>query len=333
MTHIYLALDAEQATMLGFDSELQRLEGRAQIERWTGSGRPSADSVFEALQRAQILITGWGTPALTPLQDWSPEHAAVRLVAHSAGTVKHLLPFEAVQRGLLVTHANESLAASVAEFTLGAMIMARRQAFAAYERMRTGKPDVAIHTQHELANSTVGIIAASAIGRRVLRLLQGFGARLLLYDPYCSADDAKAMGADLVSLPVLLHQSDIVSLHAPVTAETIAMLGAAEFAMMKDGALFINTARGRLIDASALLSELQSGRLYALLDVTDPQEPLPLDSPFFSLENCVLLPHMAACSLEARTRQSRHIVDEIERFLDGQALHFQVTAARWATMA
>ena len=330
---IYLALNAEQARLLGFDEELPRLEGRAQIERWQGAGHPPTETVFEALQRAEVVITGWGTPMLSPLHSWSPEDFAIRLLAHSAGTVKYLLPFEAVQRGLLVTHANESLAEAVAEFTIGAIIMARRQAFAAHERMRVGKPDVAITSQRELAASTIGIIAASAIGRRVLRLLQGFGARLLLSDPYCSADDARALGAELVSLPELLRQSDIVSLHAPVTGETVGMLGAAEFALMQDGALFVNTARGRLIDANALLAELQSGRLDALLDVTDPQEPLPLDSPFFRLENCVLLPHMAACTLEARKRQARYTVDEIERFLDGQALRFQVTAAKWATMA
>jgi phosphoglycerate dehydrogenase-like enzyme len=102
---------------------------------------------------------------------------------------------------------------------------------------------------------------------------------------------------------------------------------------MQDGALFINTARGRLIDHAALLRELQSGRISALLDVTDPTEPLPAGSPFYELENCVVLPHMAAVTVEARRRQARYTVDEIERFLTGQPLRFRVARERWETMA
>ena len=102
---------------------------------------------------------------------------------------------------------------------------------------------------------------------------------------------------------------------------------------MQDGALFINTARGRLIDHDALLSELQSGRLAALLDVTDPNEPLPHDSPFFALENCTVLPHMAAVTVQARQRQSSMIVEETLRFLNGEPLRYQVTRERWDTMA
>jgi phosphoglycerate dehydrogenase-like enzyme len=126
-----------------------------------------------------------------------------------------------------------------------------------------------------------------------------------------------------------MARSDIVTLHAPVTAETVGMLGAPEFRAMKDGALFVNTARGRLIDHDALLGELQRGRIYAVLDVTDPTEPLPLDSPFFALENCLVLPHMAAATVETRQRQSQIIVDEILRYCNGERLHYQVTRERW----
>jgi phosphoglycerate dehydrogenase-like enzyme len=280
-----------------------------------------------------VLLTGWGTPSLAALAKWTAQDFAVRLVAHTAGTVKHLVPVAAIERGLLVTHANDSLAEAVAEFTLGAIVMARRNAFAAAARMRAGRERLALATQHEVRGSTIGIIGASAIGRRVMKLLAPLDVRLLLYDPYCPPAVAAAHNATLVGLHQLLRSSDIVSLHAPVTPETIGMLGAAEFAAMQDGALFINTARGRLIDHDALLGELQRGRLAALLDVTDPNEPLPHDSPFFVLENCTVLPHMAAVTIEARQRQSQMMLDEILRFLDGEPLCFQVTRARWDTMA
>jgi phosphoglycerate dehydrogenase-like enzyme len=272
-------------------------------------------------------------PPLAALAEWTPDSSALRLVAHSAGTVKRLVPVEALERGLLVTHANESLAEAVAELTLGAIIVAWRNAFASIERYRAGEGPVPIASQREIRGSTVGFIGASAIGRRMMQLLRPLGARLLLADPYATQALAAEHGATLVGLGELLRASDIVSLHAPVTAETIGMLGAAEFAAMRAGALFVNTARGRLIDHDALLAELRAGRISALLDVTDPTEPLPPGSPFFQLENCVLLPHIAGASLEARRRQSRITVDEILRFLAGEPLQHQVTRERWDTMA
>jgi phosphoglycerate dehydrogenase-like enzyme len=330
---VYVAIAPGLVQELELDAQLARLEAVALVERWAGPGNPPPEVVADAIIRAQALITGWGTPALAPLETWSPEAGVLRLVAHTAGTVKQLVPVAAIERGLLVTHANDSLAEAVAEFTLGAIVMARRNAFVAAARMRDGRDRLPVAAQREVRGSVIGIIGASAIGRRVMKLLAPLGARLLLYDPYCTLAVAAEHGATLVGLHDLLRGSDIVTLHAPITAETIGMLGTAEFAAMRDGALFVNTARGRLIDHDALLAELHSGRISALLDVTDPTEPLPRDSPFFDLENCLLLPHMAGVSLEARLRQGQMIIDETLRFLAGQPLRYQVTRERWDTMA
>lgn len=330
---VYLALAPELVRELELEALLPRLAGVALVERWEGPGRPSPAAVADALGRATVLVTGWGTPPLRALETWAPESSPLGLVVHSAGTVKSLLPRAALERGLPVAHANESLAEAVAEFTVGAIIMARRAAFAAVDRLRRGEPPPPAHAAHELRGSTVGVIGASAIGRRVLRLLPALGVTCLLADPYCPPADAEALGARLVALPELLRRSDIVSLHAPVTPETLGMLGAREFAAMKDGALFVNTARGRLIDADALLAELRTGRISALLDVTDPTEPLPPGSPFLALENCTVLPHIAAVTREARLRQGQITVDETLRFLAGEPLQHAVSLERWDTMA
>lgn len=330
---VYIALDQPLSNDLDLDAQLDRLEGLALVERWAGPGRVTPAALADALGRAEVLLTGWGTPPLAQLEDWSPERWALRLVVHTAGTVKYLLPPVAVERGLLVTHANESLAEAVAEFTLGAIITERRRAFEAARRLREGRPPQPIASMHEVRGSSVGVIGASAIGRRVMKLLAPLDVTLLLYDPFCSPVDAAAYGATLLGLHELLQRSDIVTLHAPVTPATLGMLGAAEFAAMRDGALFVNTARGRLIDADALLRELQSGRISALLDVTDPVEPLPPGSPFFALENCVVLPHLAGISVEARLRQGTIAVDETLRYLRGEPLRYPITRERWDTMA
>jgi phosphoglycerate dehydrogenase-like enzyme len=331
---IYVALSQGVLHELEFASYLPQLQALADVQIWDGAGNPSQQAITEACATAQVLITGWGVPFLAQLDHWERDNSPLRLVMHSAGTVKQLVPVDCITRGLQVSRANDSLAESVAEFTVGAIIMARRNAFAAANRYRHGQPLLAITSQRELKGSTVGIIGASAIGRRVMQLLQPFGVQILLADPYATPEIASAHGgAMLTDLDTALSQSDIVSLHAPVTEQTIGMLGAAQFAAMQDGALFVNTARARLIDSDALLSELQTGRISAVIDVTEPHEPLPVDSPFFQLENCVVLPHMAAVTRDARLRQSQIVVDEITRFLTSQPLHYAVDTQRWDVMA
>lgn len=330
---VYVALSPALVEELSLEEHLPRLAAVARVERWPGPGNPPLATVADALVRATVVITGWGTPTLSPLDTWTPESFAVRAIVHSAGTVKYFLPQQAVERGLVVAHANESLAEAVAEFTIGAIIAARRQMLQSANRFKTGQSRMPLTTMREIPGSTVGVIGASQIGRRVLRYLAPFNATVLLADPYCPPAVAAEYGATLVDLPELMRRSDIVTLHAPVTPETLRMLGPAEFGAMKDGALFVNTARGRLIDPDALLAELQTGRISAVLDVTDPTEPLPPDSPFFALENCIVFPHIAAITVEARQRQGAMTVDEVLRFLAGEPLHYQVMPDRWATMA
>jgi phosphoglycerate dehydrogenase-like enzyme len=269
------------------------------------------------------------------LADWHPDRSPLRMVAHTAGSVKALVTPEILKRGLIVLSANTALAEAVAEFTFASFFAMRRQILQAALILKTRRE---VHrpypAMHELNGSTIGIIGASAVGQRVIHLLQPWDVTILLYDPYCSPVQALGMGAhELVELDDLLKRSDIISLHAPVTPTTLGMLGKREFALMKNGALFVNTARGKLIDHSALLSELQSGRLEALLDVTDPEEPLPADSPFYQLDNCVILPHIAGHSWETRERQAAYCIEDILRFLKKQPLQHAVDWQRWDQIA
>jgi phosphoglycerate dehydrogenase-like enzyme len=331
---IYIAISPTLFDEIRLGEWLPELQAHARVECWPGPGNPPLAAVQEALTQAEILVTGWGTPALKEtLNHWTPAHSPLRLVAHTAGSIKHHLPYDALVNGLRVTHSNESLAEAVAEFTLGSILAMRHQMFLAERRYAAHQPAPAYTQFHELPGSTVGIIGASAIGRRVMDLLRPWQVKLLVYDPYCRAETLAAYGAEAVSLPELCQHSDIVSLHAPITPETFKMLNGDHFRAMKDGALFVNTARGYLVDADALLHELQTGRISALLDVTDPSEPLPPDSPFRKLENCVVLPHIAGHSVEARARQGQYMAEDILNYLAGRPLRFAIPPERWATMA
>ncbi|MFG1967320.1 NAD(P)-dependent oxidoreductase [Nonomuraea sp. NPDC049028] len=162
----------------------------------------------------------------------------------------------------------------------------------------------------------VGIVGLSHTGRRVAHLLRSFDLTVLASDPYATEADAQALGTTLVPLPDLLHRSDIVPLHAPSLPETRNLLNADRLALLPDHATVINTARGSLIDTGALTAECVSGRLSAILDVTDP-EPLPVDSPLFGLPNVQLTPHIASAMGTEVHRLAEAALDELERYAKG----------------
>jgi phosphoglycerate dehydrogenase-like enzyme len=135
-----------------------------------------------------------------------------------------------------------------------------------------------------------------------------------------------------VGLSELLSNADVASLHAPLLPETRHMLGAREFALMKDGATFINTARGAIVDHAALEAELVSGRLNAVLDTTEP-EVLPPGSPLYRLPNVLLTPHIAGSLGTETQRLADYVVDEVERFARGQALKYRVRYDELARLA
>ena len=218
----------------------------------------------------------------------------------------------------------------VAEFTLASIIFANKRMFELRDRYRA---DPARRSSHALMDEpignyhrTIGLIGASRIGRKVAKFLAGFDFTVLLSDPFVQPGDPVTALAELVDLDTLLTRSDVVSLHAPSLPTTRGMIGAQQLGLMRDGTTFINTARGALVDEAALIAELQSGRLHAVIDVTDPEIP-PAGSPLYSLPNVFLTPHVAGAIGTERLRLGEMVVDEIARFVAGERLEFAVEPA------
>lgn len=296
---------------------LRRLDTIADIdvtlvaERLDDPGLPLAET--------EVLITGWGCPPL----DQALLAAAPRLraVLHAAGSVKSLVSPACWERGLLVSSAADANAVPVAEYTVGAILLAGKGIFTLSERYRRERSFTLAEIQPSVGNNgrRVGIVGASRIGRKVIGLLAPYDLDLCLYDPYTSVE-----GIRQVPLDELLRRSDIVSLHAPATPETTHMMDRDRLALMPDGAVLINTARGSLVDTDALVDELKSGRLSAILDVTEP-EPLPPHSPLFELPNVFLTPHLAGSHGNELARMGAVVLDELERLAAGLPLEHQVT--------
>lgn len=278
----------------------------------------------DRLAEARVLLSSWGCP---PIDEAALALAPrLELVAHAAGTVKELATDALFERGVRVTSAAAANAVPVAEFTLAAILLTGKDAFAANHRYHADgaavtRPGAGVGLGNR--GKVVGLVGASRVGRLVIERLRPFDLHILLADPYVEDTEAKSLGVELVALGELLDRADVVSLHVPLLPETEGLIDEAELARMKAGATLINTARGRVCDAGALERALVEGRIQAVIDTSDP-EPLPDDTPLRGLPNVFLTPHIAGSLGNEVPRMTALAIDEIERFLRGEPLQHEV---------
>jgi phosphoglycerate dehydrogenase-like enzyme len=272
------------------------------------------------LRDVDVLVTGWGCPCIdSAVLATAPR---LRAVIHSAGSVKRHVDPAVFAHGITVSSAAQANAVPVAEYTVSAIVFAAKRAFTRahwYAHDRTAG-DWRSGAGTGLFGRTVGIIGASRTGRLVLDRLRVLNVRLLLADPYITAQQARALGAELVDTDELCRRSELVSIHAPALPETYHLLDARRLALLQDGATLINTARGSLVDTAALTHHCTTGRLDAVLDVTDP-EPLPPGHPLLQLPNVLVTPHLAGSQGHELRRLGEFTVAEVARFVRGEPLH------------
>ncbi len=239
----------------------------------------------------------------------------------------------ATAKGILVCNVPAYCTAEVADHAL-ALLLACLRVIPRGEQAVRGKPypRLALGAKRRLEGATIGIIGLGRIGSTVARRLAGWEPRLLAYDPYITSQRAQQFGAELVDWATLLTESDVVTVHCPLTSETHHMLDAAALGRLRPGAILINTARGPIVDETALVHALTSGQLWAAgLDVTE-QEPLSADSPLLALDNVILTPHVAAYSPQAREDLYRMTCEIAIQVLSGEtpesAVNLDALAAR-----
>ncbi|GAB4085968.1 hydroxyacid dehydrogenase [Myceligenerans cantabricum] len=270
------------------------------------------------LRETEVLITGWGCPPVdTAVLDRAPRLTAI---VHTGGTVKDHLTAEVWERGIVVTSAASVNALPVAEYTLAMILLANKRVIDLSRLLgRTQRFDPMTDLTHEIGNlgKRVGLVGASAIGRRVIELLRPFDLDVAVADPYLSAADATVLGVTRLELRELVATSDIVSLHAPALPETRHLIDREMIRTMKPGATLINTARGSLVDQQALTERLATGDVYAVLDVTDPWIPARGDR-LYDLPNVLLTPHIAGSLGSELRRLAAAAVDEARRIADGR---------------
>ncbi len=279
----------------------------------------NADEICDFLNDAEIMVTHLA-PLSASMLDRLP---SLKMVAVSRGGPVNIDMAAARDRGIRVVNAPGRNASAVAEFTIGAILAESRRIRAGHESLRRGewrgdlyRADLTGREMHEM---TIGVVGYGQIGTRLVKLLRAFGSKILVADPYIQlSPEDLADGVKQVSFETLLTDSDVVTLHPRVTAETTHMINAESLALMRSDAILINTARGPLVDYPALLHALKTGVIGGAMLETFDVEPPPADSELLTLPNVTLTPHIAGASVYTVTKAARMAAEEVKRYINDQ---------------
>jgi len=242
---------------------------------------------------------------------------------------------EATRRGIAVCNTPDGPTVSTAEHAVTLMLLVAKNVKAAESALRAGATGgyYARHEGIELDGKVLGLVGLGRIARHVARIAGGLGMRVTAYDPFLDPAGFPARVARAATLEALLREAHVVSVHVPLTDASRGMFGRAQFGWMKPGAVFINTARGGLVDDDALLEALEAGRLFgAGLDVTSP-EPLPAGHPLLSRDDVVVTPHIASATREGKARMFRVAFQGAIDVIEGRRPEHLVNPEVWARIA
>lgn len=285
----------------------------------------------ELVSEVEVLFSGWGAPRMDePFLDVARK---LKAVFYSAGTIRCWATEGLWKRQILVCNAAAANAVPVADYTVGAVFLSLKRAWHYMAQARTQGRSPKQAACPGAYGSKVGLISLGLVARQVAQRLRSSDLEILAYDPFVSETDATSLGVRLVSLEELFGVCDVVSLHAPLLPQTQGLLGAGHFSAMKQGATFINTARGEIVRENELIDVLSKRQdLTAVLDVTFPEPPLP-GSPLFSLPNVVLTPHIAGSLGRECLRLGQAMLDDYDRWRRGEKPVGQVTWEKARLMA
>jgi phosphoglycerate dehydrogenase-like enzyme len=285
--------------------------------------RQAAQQRPDLLSRAHLLISGWGGPTLdAEFLDAAPR---LQAVFFGAGSVSNLVTPLAWERGIVVTSAYAANAVPVAEYTLSMIIFSLKHGWGLSRIVREQKRFPSRDDAPGCYRRTVGLVSLGMIARTLLNLLKSLDVQVIAYDPFVTAEDMERLGVQPASLPEIFRQADVVSIHTPLLPDTRGMIGGELIASMKKGATLINTSRGSLIkEAEMIFMAEQRNDLQFVLDVTE-QEPPEENSRLYALPNVILTPHIAGSVGQECRRMGQYIVDELDRYIHGQPLKWQVT--------
>lgn len=283
---------------------------------WNDSERQLTEKELEEkIPDVTVLVTGWGTPGLSEAVLQKAD--ALKIVAHTGGTVAKLTPFSVFERGIRVLSGNDIYAESVAESVIAYALTALRDIPKYQDQLLKDGWSHPDWYNEGLLDQPVGLVGFGAVARHTVKLLKPFRNPIKVWADFLTPADEEAWGIKKVTAEEVFSTSKIVSIHTSLTDETFHSINSRLLKLLPDGALFLNTARGSIVDEKALAEELKTGRIKAVLDVYET-EPLPMDSPLRGLPNVTLIPHMGGPTIDRRKAVSDCLIDEIRRIAEGK---------------
>jgi glyoxylate reductase len=297
---------------------IERLREAVEVEVWPGEAPPPLAALHAMASRADGLLTMLTDRVDAALLDEAP---SVRIVSNMAVGVDNIDVAAATARGVVVTNTPGVLTETVADLTFGLMLGFARRLPEGERVIREGRwpPwSPAFMLGRDVHGKTLGIVGLGAIGQAVVRRARGFGMRVLYWSRERKQQVESELGVEWRSLEALLAESDYVSLHVALAAETRGMIGRDELSKMKRDGVLINTARGGVVDQAALTEALREQRIGgAALDVF-AVEPMGPDDPLLALDNVVVAPHVGSATIETRTKMADLAVENLLAFFRGE---------------
>lgn len=298
------------------------LESFAEVEWNLTEKEFTGQELAEKIEDKEYALTGWGCHKFD--EDVLKNAAALKMIAHAGGSVGMIADHSVYDRGILVASGNEIMAESVAEGALSYILMGLRRSVHFANGMQAGGWKNGLEWNQSLLRQKVGIISLGSISNYLIQMLKPFHAEILVYSRKRDERIAEKLGISYASLEEIFKTCKVISVHTASNSQTYHMIGKELIGMISDGAVFVNTSRGAVVDEQALTEELLKNRFYAVLDVYE-KEPLSSDSPLRGLDNVILMPHCGGPTLDLREHIGMKMAEEIKNHLEGKALTYLIS--------
>ena len=308
---------------------VQLLQEQFDVRIWDSDDVVPRDVLVRELKEADGVLA-----LLTERFDGATMDAAPKLkvIANMAVGFDNIDVAAATERGIVVCNTPGVLTDTTADCAWTLLMATARRVIEAYKYVQEGKWKTwgpLLLRGQDVHHATLGLIGVGRIGSAVAERARGFSMRVLYYDAIRRQDLEQRLGLIYAPMEQVLREADFVSLHVPLTPETRHLINAERLRMMKPTAVLVNTSRGPVVDHKALYAALRAGQIWAAgLDVTDP-EPIPMDDPLLTLDNCLILPHIASASFQTRDAMAALAARNIANVLQGQQPETPVNPEVW----
>ncbi|MFB3881074.1 MAG: hydroxyacid dehydrogenase [Armatimonadota bacterium] len=288
------------------------------------------DALRADLAQTEVILSGWGMMKLN--KEFLEAAPRLKAVLYGAGSVRGFLTEDFWQRDILLTSTYRANGIPVAEYTIAAIVIGTKEALRISRETCQARRFTEPEGARGLYKAKIGVIGAGMVGSDVLNRLKSYDVETFCYDPFMKPERARELGTTQMGLDEIFRTCDCVTLHAANIPATKGMITGAHLRSMKEGAVFINTARGAIVREHEMVEVLKEGRIFAFIDVTDP-EPPAAESALYTLPNVFLTPHIAGAVGMDIYRQGEFVLEELRRFLKGEPAWYPVTHEMMEWMA